>query len=261
MKGLILAGGTGSRLGWLTRVINKHLLPVFDKPMIYYPLTNLILMGAREICLVCNEHDVASFKRLLGNGEEFGVSFEFVVQHEPKGLPDAILSAGEFLQSSPYALILGDNFFSGSGLGRSLSRQAYSGGAQVFGFRVEDPEHYGVVEFDSDGKIEALQEKPLSPPSNVAVTGLYLLDESSLQRAEALALSGRGELEITALLNSYLKDGKLSMEILPRGTLWLDLGRPENLLEASNYVRIFQERTGQKIGDPFEAASVMGYFR
>jgi glucose-1-phosphate thymidylyltransferase len=257
MKGLILAGGTGTRFHPVTLATNKHLLPVYDKPMIYYPLTNLILMGITQIGIVTTADDYPRYLKLLGRGEEFGVEFDFIVQESPAGLADALIKSKDFVGLDSTALILGDNFFFGRGLGRELISSFAGSGALAFGYQVENPREYGVAVFDKLGRVSDIVEKPERPLSDIAVTGLYVFDATAIERTERLPPSARGEVEITSLLAAYLAEAQLQLAKLPRGTFWSDLGRPSALLEASNFVRIIQERTGLSIGDPYEAAAVM----
>lgn len=255
MRGLIMAGGNGTRLSPLTKTINKHLLPVFDKPMIYYPLTTLMLAGIREIAIVIRSRDLASFKEILGNGNQLGMQIEYLVQEEALGIPDGIALASNFIGPNPVCLMLGDNVLIGQGLGRTLSRFTEIAGAQVFAFPVSNPSEYGVVELSNDtGKAIRIEEKPKSPRSNLAIPGLYFFDNSVIQRVKKLKLSSRGEYEITDLLNSYLTDDVLKIEILERGTGWMDAGTTQSLYGAGELVRVLQERQGLRIGVPEEVA-------
>jgi glucose-1-phosphate thymidylyltransferase len=253
-----MAGGSGSRLNPLTIAVNKHLLPIYNKPLIYYPLTTLILAGIREIQIVCRSQDLMIFKTLLGNGSQFGVSIDYQVQDNPKGIAQGISICKDFIDDKKFALILGDNLFHGVGLGRQLSRFNDINGAQLFAYKVKNPSDYGVVEIDNTGNALTLDEKPQTPKSNYAVTGLYFYDETAIQRVSSLKPSPRGELEITDLNKSYLADGSLKVEILSAGTAWLDTGSFENLYDASSYIKALEERQFLKIGDPFEAAKVQG---
>lgn len=259
MRGILMAGGSGSRLNPLTIGVNKHLLPIYNKPLIYYPLTTLILAGIREIQIVCRSQDLMIFKTLLENGSQFGVSIDYQVQDNPTGIAQGISICQEFIEDKKFALILGDNLFHGVGLGRQLSRFNDINGAQLFAYKVKNPKDYGVVEIDNTGNALTLDEKPQTPKSNYAVTGLYFYDETAIQRVSSLKPSARGELEITDLNKSYLADGSLKVEILSAGTAWLDTGSFENLYDASSYIKALEERQFLKIGDPFEAAKVQGW--
>lgn len=254
-KGIILAGGTGSRLYPLTGAISKQLLPVYDKPMIYYPLSVLMLSDIRSIAIITTPEDQQQFQRLLGDGAQWGLSFTWIVQPKPEGLAQAYTLAEEFLDGDPSALVLGDNIFYGQGL-VDILRQANerTTGGTIFGYRVADPEHYGVVSFDADGKVASIVEKPDVPASNYAVTGLYFLDGTAPQRARQVKPSPRGELEITSLLESYLADDQLTTARLGRGYAWLDTGTHSSLLDAGNYVRTLQNRQGLQVGSPDEIA-------
>ncbi len=253
MKGVILAGGSGTRLQPLTNVTSKQLLPVFDKPMIYYPLTTLILAGVEEILVITRPEDADSFKKLLGNGSQFGISLIYAEQKKPAGLAQAPLIAEDFLSGEGFCLILGDNFLYGSGLGRKLGDLNNIEGATIFGYQVGDPTQYGVIEVDSYGNAISIEEKPQQPKSDLAIPGLYFFDNKIVEICKALKPSGRGELEITDALKEYMKLGQLSVEVLPFGTAWLDMGSFESLLEAGEFVHIVQSRQGIKIGDPTTA--------
>ena len=253
MKGVILAGGSGTRLQPLTNVTSKQLLPVFDKPMIYYPLTTLILAGVEEILVITRPEDADSFKMLLGDGSQFGISISYAEQEKPAGLAQAPLIAEEFLSGEGFCLILGDNFLYGSGLGRKLGDLDNIEGATVFGYQVSDPTQYGVIEVDSNGNAVSIEEKPQKPKSDLAIPGLYFFDNKIVEICKALKPSARGELEITDALKEYMKRGQLSVEVLPIGTAWLDMGSFESLLEAGEFVHIVQSRQGIKIGDPTSA--------
>jgi glucose-1-phosphate thymidylyltransferase len=259
-KGIILAGGAGTRLHPITTSLSKQMLPVYDKPMIYYPLAALMLAGIREFLLITTPRDQAAFRDLLGSGAQWGVSFEYVVQAEPNGIAQALILGESFLNGAPSALILGDNIFYGANLtGLLLSASKREIGATVFGYYVQDPERYGVVEFDSQGRVTDLLEKPAKPPSNYAVTGIYFYDGRASALAKALKPSPRGELEITDLNRAYLKLGDLHVERLGRGTAWLDTGTHNSLLDAGVFVRIIEERQGLKVACVEEIAWRAGF--
>ena len=254
-KGIILAGGSGTRLYPLTMAVSKQLLPIYDKPMIYYPLTVLMLAGIREIMIITTPQDQDQFQRLLGDGSQWGIRLEYKVQPSPDGLAQAFILAEDFLDGAPSAMVLGDNIFFGHGLPQVLAAaDAQETGATVFGYHVSDPERYGVVDFDADGMVKTIIEKPAVPPSNYAVTGLYFVDGSAPERAKQVTPSERGELEITSLLKSYLNDGTLRVEKMGRGYAWLDTGTHASLLDASNFVRTLTERQGLQVGSPDEVA-------
>ncbi len=257
-KGIILAGGSGTRLYPITMGVSKQLLPVYDKPMIYYPLSVLMLAGIREICLITTPQDQDQFKRTLGDGSHWGIELTYVVQPSPDGLAQAYLLAEDFLAGAPSALVLGDNIFYGHGLPDMMAEARESGGT-VFGYRVADPERYGVVNFDAKGRATSIIEKPEVPPSNYAVTGLYFLDGSAPERAKQVKPSSRGELEITTLLEMYLHEGTLDVKRMGRGYAWLDTGTHDSLLDAGNFVRTLQKRQGQQAGCPEEIAFDQGW--
>jgi glucose-1-phosphate thymidylyltransferase len=259
-KGIILAGGSGTRLYPLTMAVSKQLMPIYDKPMIYYPLSVLMLTGIREVAIITTPADQAQFQRLLGDGSQWGMSLTWIVQPTPDGLAQAYLLAEDFLAGAPSAMVLGDNIFFGHDLPKMLkAADAKSTGGTVFGYRVADPERYGVVAFDRDGTVREIIEKPEVPPSNYAVTGLYFLDGEASERAKAVRPSPRGELEIVTLLESYLKDGTLNVEQMGRGFAWLDTGTHTSLLDAGNFVRTLTLRQGVQSGCPEEIAWVQGW--
>ena len=260
MKGIVLAGGTGSRLFPMTMAASKQLLPVFDKPMVFYPISVLMLAGIKDIIIITTPHDQPAFERLLGDGSRFGVNFTFRVQPEPKGIAQAFTIAEDIIDGEPCALVLGDNIFYGGGLGGLLLKAAaISDGATVFSYPVSDPERYGVVEFGADGRAVSIEEKPEQPKSNHAVTGLYFYDASVCDRAKALKPSARGELEITDLNRTYMEEGKLSVQPLGRGFAWLDTGTPDSLLDASQFVAAIEKRQGMKVCCPEEIALHRGF--
>ena len=259
-KGIILAGGKGSRLHPITLGISKQLLPVYDKPMIYYPTSVLMLSGIRDIAIITTPEDKEQFVRTMGDGSQWGVSFTYIEQPSPDGLAQAYILAEAFLDGAPSAMVLGDNIFFGHGLPTQLkAADARKTGGTIFGYRVADPERYGVIGFDRDGMVTSIIEKPEIPPSQYAVTGLYYLDASAPERARSIEKSARGELEITSLLETYLKDGVLSVEQLGRGFAWLDTGTHASLLDAGNFVRTLSERQGQLVGSPDEVAYHQGW--
>jgi glucose-1-phosphate thymidylyltransferase len=259
VRGILLAGGTGSRLWPITMAVSKQLMPVFDKPMIYYPLSTLVMAGIDEILVITTPDDQAQFRRLLGDGGQFGLSIDYVAQERPEGIAQAFLLGADFIGDDPVALILGDNIFHGAGFGTHLQRFEHLQGAVVFGYRVADPTSYGVIDFDAHGVAVSLEEKPEKPRSNFAVPGLYFYDNAVVDKARTLTPSSRGELEITDLNRLYLEAGTLQVEVIQRGAAWLDTGTFDALNDASNFVRTIEARQGFKIGAPEEVAWRRGF--
>ncbi|MGK0326139.1 MAG: glucose-1-phosphate thymidylyltransferase [Polaribacter sp.] len=259
MKGIVLAGGSGTRLHPLTLSVSKQLMPVYDKPMIYYPLSTLISAGISDILIISTPQDLPLFQKLLGNGNQFGCKFQYEIQENPNGLAEAFLIAEAFIANESVALILGDNIFYGSGLSKLLKENTNPEGGIVYAYHVNDPERYGVVEFDEHQNAISIEEKPKEPKSNFAVPGIYFYDNSVIEKAKKLVPSKRGELEITDINKAYLKEGNLSVRILDRGTAWLDTGTFKSLIQASNFVEVIEERQGLKVGSIEEAAFTSGF--
>lgn len=259
MKGIVLAGGSGTRLSPLTLVTSKQLMPIYDKPMIYYPITTLLISGIKEILIITTPKDLSAFKELLGDGRALGCNFEYATQENPNGLAEAFLIGANFIGNDSVALILGDNIFYGSGLSELLRLNTIPNGGVVYGYHVINPSRYGVVEFNEEGKVISIEEKPLKPKSNYAVPGIYFYDNSVIEKAKKIKPSERGELEITDINRAYLIEGNLKVSVLDKGIAWLDTGTFSSLMQASQFVQVIEERQGLKIGAIEEAAYKMGY--
>ncbi|NHM06142.1 glucose-1-phosphate thymidylyltransferase RfbA [Flavobacterium sp. CYK-4] len=259
MKGIILAGGSGTRLHPLTLAVSKQLMPIYDKPMIYYPLSTLLWSGIREILIISTPHDLPLFQQLLGDGEKYGCRFEYAVQEHPNGLAEAFIIGKDFIGNDKVALVLGDNIFYGTGLSELLLTNNDPDGGIIYAYHVQDPERYGVVDFDANGNVLSIEEKPKNPKSNYAVPGIYFYDNDVVSIAANIQPSHRGELEITDVNKEYLKRGKLKVSILDRGTAWLDTGTFNSLMQASQFVQVIEERQGLKVGSIEEAAFKMGF--
>jgi glucose-1-phosphate thymidylyltransferase len=259
MRGIILAGGSGTRLWPITKVTSKQLLPLYDKPLIYYPISTLMILGIKEILIITTPHDSELFKSLLGDGSQFGISIEYAIQSKPEGLAQAFIIGEKFIEGHSCTLILGDNFFHWDDSKEALYSERSIEGAKIYGYKVADPTQYGVIEVDPSGKPLSIEEKPSQPKSNIAVTGLYTFDNNVASIAKNVQPSKRGELEITSVIDSYLQTGNLVLEMLPKGTAWLDTGTPELMLNAASYVHIIESRTGQKISCPEEIALKNGW--
>lgn len=259
MKGIILAGGSGSRLWPITKGISKQLMPIYDKPMIYYPITTLMLAGIREILIITTPDDQSQFQRLLGNGSQWGIKLEYAIQPSPDGLAQAFIIGEEFIGDDTVALVLGDNIFHGSDLGHALKKCVDRDGGTVFAYEVSDPERYGVVEFDENDRVLSVEEKPAEPRSNFALVGLYFFDNKAVEYAKNSEPSARGEIEITSVMNQYLSNGSLNVNRLDRGDVWLDTGTINSMTDAGDYIRVVQNRTGLIVGSPEEVAYHEGY--
>lgn len=259
MRGIILAGGSGTRLWPITKVTSKQLLPLYDKPLIYYPISTLMILGIKEILIITTPHDSELFKSLLGDGAQFGISISYAIQNKPEGLAQAFIIGEKFIEGHSCTLILGDNFFHWDDSKEALYSEQSLKGAKIYGYKVADPTQYGVIELDASGKPLSIEEKPAQPKSNIAVTGLYTFDKDVASIAKNVKPSKRGELEITSVIDSYLQNENLVLEMLPKGTAWLDTGTPELMLNAASYVHIIESRTGQKISCPEEIALKNGW--
>jgi glucose-1-phosphate thymidylyltransferase len=259
MKGIILAGGSGTRLHPITKGISKQLIPIYDKPMVYYPLSTLMLAGIREILIISTPDDTPNFEKMLGDGSQWGIRLSYAVQPSPDGLAQAYIIGEEFIGDDKVAMVLGDNIFHGHKLGEALKKCSDPDGGIIFGAQVHDPERYGVVEFDDDNNVLSIEEKPTEPKSNYAIPGLYFFDNSCVEYAKAAKPSARGEIEITEIHNAYLQAGKLKVQTFDSGDVWLDTGTIDSLSDATDYVRVMQHRTGQIIGSPEHAAYVEGF--